>query len=55
MVVYTHEKGVGRSRVIRNNMIKSYEDIVCLDEDVSKHESFKVIITDFKLLRTFKN
>lgn len=59
MVVYIYAKGedqegTGRICVIRDKKIISYEDVKSLDETIKESTGSAVAVTDFKLLRIFR-
>ena len=56
MIVYQHENGYGRAFVETNFKINSYEDLDRMDKEIEKETGDEsVIITDFKLLRTYES
>lgn len=54
MIVYSHDRGMGRACVTKEVEINSYSDIENLNKKITKHNGFEVIIIDFKLLRIYE-
>ena len=55
MVVYSMQNGAGRIQITRTKEINSYSELEELDKYISGYCNIpKVIVTDFKLLRTYE-
>lgn len=53
MVVYSHDKGIGRICITKDREIKSYTDVECIDKLIKETNGLNAITTDFKLLRIY--
>jgi len=53
MVIYSHDRGVGRSQITRPAKINSYSDVEELNEDIKRINNMNCIVTYFKLLRVY--